>query len=183
MCRKVPALYHEVLDYSMKCAVEVPDGCLLGRWPVLPRAELPEVFGGLGHDVREQLHDNATDGRLADREVHEDDRVIDVSRPEMPCLWGRFLWGRHPRSFRRQHPFLAREIARILRERRDQVARVYLHYLYTRRKRREKIQVKPDQAFVGEHLSTAPPAVAVSSCWPSAPRAVWRPRESPDRCR
>lgn len=61
----------------------------------------PEVFGGFGGDVGEELHLDPASGDGADGNVEEDDGILGVRRPEMPLhrrrYWRRCRWRRRHR--------------------------------------------------------------------------------------
>lgn len=44
----------------------------------------PEVFGGFGSDIGEELHLDAASGNVTDGYVEEDDWVLWVGRPHVP---------------------------------------------------------------------------------------------------
>lgn len=72
---EVPALDHEVLDDAMEWAVLIPHWGLFRGRPILPCAKLPEVLGGFGHNVSEELERYAANVGVGDLEVEEDDGV------------------------------------------------------------------------------------------------------------
>jgi len=69
---EITALTHEIGDHSMKCGVLVTL-----RTPVhsvLPGAQLSEVLCRLWANVTEEFHFEPANGRLANVNVHKDDR-------------------------------------------------------------------------------------------------------------
>lgn len=45
---------------------------------------VPEIFGGFGGDIGEELHLDAAGGDVTDGDVEEDDRILWVRRPHVP---------------------------------------------------------------------------------------------------
>lgn len=72
---EVTSLAHEPWDHSVEGGALVVQGLAAAASALLSGAESPEVLGGAGGGVGEELHDDAA-GRLAsDRHVEEDLRV------------------------------------------------------------------------------------------------------------
>ena len=70
---EIPALDHEVFDDAMELGVFEAGGHAVP--PEFAGTQLPEVLGGSGHHVGEQLHFHATDFRVTDGDVEKHHRV------------------------------------------------------------------------------------------------------------
>ena len=79
---EVAALDHEGLDDAVEAGALVVQGDAGLADALLAGAEGAEVFGGLGHEVGVELHDDAAGGLAADGDVEVDAGVLGVGHGE-----------------------------------------------------------------------------------------------------
>ena len=72
---EVAPLDHEALDDAVEWAAFIPHGRLVRGRPILPCAKLPEVLGGFGHNVSEELERDAANVGVGDLDVEKDDGI------------------------------------------------------------------------------------------------------------